>query len=304
MFTDSTGKLRPIWAFWFALFLGTVAFFVSGNIAHEAAGNHPFRAEFVFRGLWSLLLVGIFIWLLTVGDHVEEHRIAAQGLPRAKGWLKQFLLGSVLGFLFTLLAVAPIYFWGHFRIKYLMTWHLVPNLGALLLTLLCGTLAEELMFRGYPFQHLEKAIGTLRAVVLFSLFYGALHGLHRLNPHGNGWGVANTVLIGILLTVAYLRTRALWLPWGIHLGWNTTLGLLLGLPVSGFRAFNLWIYTHAMGPNWLTGGSYGIEASAPGTIAILIGLLVVWKLPLAKLPWPPRDSSSEPALHSLTGIKP
>ncbi|HLI63746.1 MAG TPA: type II CAAX endopeptidase family protein [Terriglobales bacterium] len=304
MFTDRTGKLRPIWAFWFALFLGALAFFVSGNIAHEAAGNHPFRAEFVFRALWALLLVGIFVWLLTVGDHIEEHRIAAQGLPRVKGWLKQFLLGSILGFLFTVLAVAPIHFWGHFRTRNLMTWHLVPNLGAVILTLLCGTLAEEVMFRGYPFQRLEQAIGTPRAVVLFSVFYGILHGLHRLNPEANGWGIANTVLIGILLTVAYLRTRALWLPWGIHFGWNATLGLVLGLPVSGFRVFNLWIYTQAYGPNWLTGGSYGIEASAPGAIVILLGLLVVWKLPLAKLAHPAPHSSSESALPTLMGLKP
>lgn len=304
MLTDSAGKLRPIWAFWFALLLGALAFFVSGNIAHEAAGNHPFRAELVFRALWALLLVGIFIWLLTVGDHIEEHRVAAQGLPWVKGWLKQFVGGTLLGFLFIVLAVAPIRLLGHLRSMSFMTWRLVPNLGALILTLLCGTLAEELMFRGYPFQHLERGIGTLRAVMLFSIFYGALHGLHWLNPHGNVWGVGNTVLIGILLAVAYLRTRALWLPWGIHFGWNMTLGLLCGLPVSGFRVFNLLIYTQAYGPRWLTGGSYGVEASAPGTLAILIGLLVVWKLPLAKLPQPAPRSSSEPALPSLTGIKP
>ena len=88
------------------------------------------------------------------------------------------------------------------------------------------------------------------------------------------WSIANTVLIGVLLSVAYLRTRALWLPWGIHFGWNLTLGLLLGLPLSGFRNYNLLRYTEAYGPTWVTGGKYGVEASMTGSAAIVLGLIV------------------------------
>jgi len=300
MFTDGKGKLQPIWAFLFSLVLGALAFLVAGNIAKEAAGDHPFRQELIFRGLWALLLLGIFIWLLTMSDHLEEHRIAAQGLPRAKGWLKQFVLGSVVGFALTVLAVAPIYFLGHFRFKVLMTWQFLPNLVAVILTILVGALAEELMFRGYPFQHLEQAVGTWWAVGVVSVFYGLLH---LINPGANAWGIANTVLIGILFTAAYLRTRALWLPWGIHFGWNITLGLLFGMPVSGLRVFNLWIYTQAYGAKWLTGDFYGIEAAATGTAAILIGLLVVWKLPVTKLPQPIAQAASEPPVASLSSIK-
>ncbi len=301
MFTDPKGKLRPIWAFLFSVLLAALAFMVSGNIATEAAGDHPFRRELVFRALWTLLLFGIFIWLLTVGDHVEEHRIAAQGLPRAKGWLRQFLFGTLLGFVLTCLAVVPIHFLGHFRFKTLMSWQLVPNLGAVVLTLLCGALAEELMFRGYPFQHLEQAAGTIRAVLIFAIFYGLLH---LFNPGAGAWGIANTIFLGILFTVAYLRTRALWLPWGIHFGWNATLGLLFGLPVSGFRFFNLWIYTQPYGPKWLTGGYYGVEGAATGSIAILIGLIVVATVPFRKLPQPVPNPAPESALSStLSSIK-
>jgi hypothetical protein len=129
--------------------------------------------------------------------------------------------------------------------------------------------------------------------------------LHLLNPAAGRWGIANTILIGILLSVAYLRTRALWLPWGIHFGWNTTLGFLFGLPVSGFRFFNVVRHTDATGPTWLTGGSYGVEASATGTVVIALGLLLVSVLPLKKLPQPVPTPSPDPALHdSLTGIKP
>jgi membrane protease YdiL (CAAX protease family) len=304
MFTDSTGRLKQIWAFVLSLLLSALAYFVSNNIATEASDQHPFRLEFFFRLLWAVLLLGIFIWLLTVGDHVEEHRIAAQGLPRVKGWLKQFLLGCILGFGFTVMAVAPIYFWGHFRTTNLMTLRLLPNLGAVLLTLLCGALAEELIFRGYPFQHLERGVGAVAAILIFSILYGVVH---ILNPGAGPWGVANTILIGILLSIAYLRTRALWLPWGIHFGWNATLGLVFGLPISGFRYYNLTRYTDAFGPKWLTGGKYGVEASATGGLAILVGILILWQLPLAKLPQPQPHLVPEPepaVRNTLTGIQP
>lgn len=300
MFSDGKGKLRPVWAFVFSVILGALAFLVAGNIASEAAGDHAFRRELIFRALWAVLLLGIFIWLLTVGDHIEEHRIAAQGLPRVRGWLKQLVMGIVLGVVLPAIAVAPIYFLGQFRYKILWNWHFLPNLGAVILTLQVGALAEELMFRGFPFQHLEMGIGTVPAVVVLSMIYAALH---ILNPAATAWGIANTFLIGVMLTVAYLRTRALWLPWGIHFAWNATLGLLFGLPVSGIRSFNLWIYSQPYGPKWLTGDLYGVEGAATGTAAILIGILLVSVLPAAKLPQPDSHPAAEPAIESLSSIK-
>jgi hypothetical protein len=96
----------------------------------------------------------------------------------------------------------------------------------------------------------------------------------------------------------------LWLPWGIHFGWNATLGSVLGLPVSGFRFFNVYARTTATGPKWVTGGSYGVEASAVGALAILVGILIVWKLPMEKLPQPVALLSPKPALRgSLSHMK-
>jgi len=293
-FRDNTGKVRPLWAFALSLILSALAFFVSNNIAHEAGDSRPFRIEFIFRCLWSLLLFGIFIWMLTVGDHVEEHRIAAQGLPRVRGWLKQFVLGCGVGGVLTLIGIAPIYFHSGFRFLHLMSVHLLPNLGAVLLMLLIGALAEELVFRGYPFQHLERGIGAVAATLVLSALYGALH---LLNPNANLWGAANSALMGVLLSVACLRTRALWLPWGIHFGWNAALGFGFSLPVSGYRVFNLWAYTDAYGPKWLTGGAYGIEAAATGTLAFAIGILLVWKLPVRALLQAKQEAASESTLH-------
>jgi len=291
---DKQGKFRPLWAFTLSIILSALAFFISNNIAHEAGDGRPFRIEFIFRCLWSLLVFGIFVWMLTVGDHIEEQRVAALGLPRVRGWIGQFVLGCVVGAVLTSLAVVPIHVWGHFRFIPLMSLHLLPNLGALLLMLLIGALAEELVFRGYPLQHLERAIGAVPAVLVLSVFYGALH---LMNPHADLWAVGNSILIGIVLSIAYLRTRALWLPWGIHFGWNAALGFGFGLPVSGYRVFTLWLYTDAYGPKWLTGGNYGVEAAATGALAFAIGILLLWKLPVRALPQPERHTPPEPALR-------
>jgi CAAX protease family protein len=298
MFTTSTGKLHPVWAFVFSAILSALAFIISGNIAADVVGHRLFLFELVFRPLLSLLLIGIFVWLLTVGDEMDDHRVAAQGLPRTKGWLKQFVIGSAIGFLLTVIAVAPIHFWGHTHTTFDRGLIVIPKIAAVIVVLLSGALAEELMFRGYPFQHLEEGVGPVWAIGIFSVLYGLLH---LLNRGAGRMGVVNTILIGVLLSMAYLRTRALWLPWGIHFGWNATLGFLFGLPVSGFHFFNAFVRTTATGPKWVTGGSYGVEAGATGAFAILVGILLIWKLPVTRLPQP---AAVTPALpHTFSGIK-
>ena len=108
----------------------------------------------------------------------------------------------------------------------------------------------------------------------------------------------------VLLSISYLRTRALWLPWGIHFGWNFALGVLFGLPVSGLRLFNVVVRTAVSGPTWVTGGSYGVEASATAVVIILVGIVMVWKLPLAPLAQPGLPLPETEHRDSLSGIQP
>jgi len=83
----------------------------------------------------------------------------------------------------------------------------------------------------------------------------------------------------VWLAIAYLRTRSLWLPFGLHWSWNWTQASLLGLPVSGINRVAPTPVLHAFnaGPDWLTGGAYGIEGGAACTIALLASTLVVWR---------------------------
>ena len=301
MFTTSTGRLHPVWAFVVSALFSVLAFLVAGYAAGAIAGDRVLLFEAIFRPLLALLLIALFAWMLTAADHIEDHRVAALGLPRAKGWLKQFTTGCVLGFVLTVLAIVPIAIWGHASTRFRFSLHTLPRAGAVLLVLLLGALAEELMFRSYPFQHLEQGIGAIGAIAVFSVMFGVVH---LANPGASLWGLINTILIGVLLSISYLRTRALWLPWGIHFGWNFALGFLFGLPVSGIRLFNVVVRTTVSGPKWVTGGSYGLEASATAVIVILIGVVVIWKLPLARLAQPAPTLPETEYRDSLSGIQP
>jgi len=283
IFIDSDGRLRPAWAFVLSAMLSCGAFVAVGYFAAALAGDHVLRFEAIFRPLLAMVLLGIFSWLLTVANHVEVHRVAAQGLPLSSGWAKQFGTGCIIGLLMVIVAVVPIAIWGSLSFRTTFSAYNIVRIVVVLLVLLSGALAEELMFRGYPFQRLLDATGVPGAIVVFSVLFGIVH---LLNPGASAWGLLNTVAIGVLLSAAYLRTRALWLPWGLHFAWNMALGLVLGLPVSGFRLFNVAVHASVTGPKWLIGGSYGVEAGAPCTVAILAGLLITSRAPLQPLARP------------------
>ena len=280
MLTSSTGRLRPIWSFLLSVAFSLAAFVACSFIAALFTDEHVLRFEAIFRPLLSLVLFGIYFWLLTVADHAEAERVAALGFPIVRGWGRQLAAGCVLGLVLTSLAVIPVAIWADVSLDIRVTSRAITRVGVVLIVLVFGALAEEMMFRGYPFQRLEEAIGPVAAIAVFSVLFALMH---LSNPGASPLGLLNTVLIGVVLAIAYLRTRALWLSSGIHFGWNATLGLLFGLPVSGLRIFNVVVHGSTNGPRWLTGGAYGVEASLPGVFAVIIGLLIVWKWPVTRL---------------------
>jgi membrane protease YdiL (CAAX protease family) len=130
---------------------------------------------------------------------------------------------------------------------------------------------EELVYRGYPLQALIGAIGPPGAVCVMSVLFGFGH---YLNPNATWLAALNVSLAGALLSIAYLRTRALWLPYGIHIGWNVLTGVLFGLPVSGVR-LNSFRRPDIVGADWVTGGAFGPEGGILATIAIIAAAVVL-----------------------------
>ncbi len=130
---------------------------------------------------------------------------------------------------------------------------------------------EELLFRGYAFQKLFAWKRTF--AILFGAFGFAA--LHIGNPSVSFLGLANILLGGILLGLAYARYGRLWFPIGLHLAWNLMTGPILGHEVSGYEALATLFVEVGSGPVWLTGGDFGIEGSAWMTGAEVAGIALL-----------------------------
>ncbi|MBI4463444.1 MAG: CPBP family intramembrane metalloprotease [Acidobacteria bacterium] len=130
--------------------------------------------------------------------------------------------------------------------------------------------AEELLFRGYPFQRLVEGTGSVLAVIVFAGLFGLLH---ASNPHATRLSILNTMLAGVLLSLAYLKTRALWLPMAFHFSWNWTM-TLAGFPVSGLEVFQMpWRIVPSSEHIWLHGGNYGPEGGLLASAALTVGVV-------------------------------
>lgn len=189
------------------------------------------------------------------------------------GWAKEFFWGLAAGALMITVIVAAMLLAGglEFRLRETDAPTLLLGIGWNLLLFLPPAAFEEFLFRGYLFQRLVEGWGEFAAIFVLS----ALFGLGHLgNPSATPFSVANTVLIGILFAVTYLRTRGLWLPLGLHYAWNFWLGTVVSLPVSGIEIKNRLFDVTIGKPDWLTGGTYGPEASALSTALVLA--LTVW----------------------------
>ena len=125
---------------------------------------------------------------------------------------------------------------------------------------------EEIVFRGIVFRIVEGALGTWIALILSSAIFGLLH---LVNPHATLQGAVAIVFeAGVMLAAAYVLTRRLWLPIGIHAGWNFTQGGIFGVSVSGHPSGGL-LDGVLSGPEWLSGGAFGAEASI---VAVVLGI--------------------------------
>ena len=131
---------------------------------------------------------------------------------------------------------------------------------------------EELLFRGYWLQNLSEGLGAGWGVLISSCIFALLHGF---NANSSPAAVFMLIASGLFLAYGYLRTRQLWLPIGLHIGWNFFQGPLFGFPVSGTDPFTL-IRQISTGPELLTGGAFGPEAGLIVLPALLAGAALIY----------------------------
>jgi membrane protease YdiL (CAAX protease family) len=261
-----------------AIFGTSLAWFVVAQALSERSargiterfGLEPFR----------LLLSSLFLlFLLSVGFSVLQ-AIARRsttlwgvlGLPKRQTAGEEWKRGAAIGWGMVVLAVLPMALAGTLHVR-LWTqprafWLLLINIAGVAV----AALAQEVVFRGYPYRRLIEAIGPVGATIVMSILFGLLS---AFGADASWTSFLVTVLAGIVLSVAWLRTHGLWLGWGLHFGWNASMGILFGLPVSGATSLSTVVQTRAIGSNGLTGGEYGPEGALFTALALLVGLAVL-----------------------------
>lgn len=282
--TDGNGA-RGVWAWWplrfVVFFVILAALDIACQIAPSLIAKHtpgiP-RAAILIAG--SLVLIVVMATGYRVLVRWMEHRSArelggARALPLAFG-------GVVIGVLLFCAVIATL------RILGVASFHGFDTSGRLAISFALAASAaigEEIVFRGVVYRLFEEGFGTGIAVLLSGALFGLLH---AGNP---GATVESTLAIaleaGVLLASAYALTRSLWLPIGLHFGWNFTEGGIFGTAVSGGGTGGGLFNVRLVGPDALTGGQFGPEASLPAVGVCLTTAIVMLILAEQRGLWRP-----------------
>ncbi len=186
------------------------------------------------------------------------------------GAAKELAIGIAVGFAMFSAVVAVLAAIGDYHVLGMRSWNvLMPAFGMGLIT----GVGEEILFRGVFFRYAEAWLGSWIALGLSAALFGAVH---IGNPNATVLAAfAIAIEAGIMLAAIYMITRRLWAAIGLHFAWNFTQGGLYGIAVSGNETRGL-IDARTSGPELLTGGSFGAEASLPAMlIATGAGLIML-----------------------------
>ena len=282
---DSTGRLRNGW--WALAFIALLVPLMIGQYWLQTL----LRYLGVPGGGWQLGLVALATFACTWAcTRMRREPLASVGFRLDRRWMREVGLGTAIGIGQVLAAVSMIWAIGGVRMEFDPEWSLWALASGSLLFVLVA-IQEEVLFRGFLFQRLRDGLGAWPALLLLAILFALAHGD---NP---GMEAATTVVAtldmalgGVVLGLAYLRTRSLALPIGIHLGWNWMQGSILGFAVSGTTASGVVQPTILGQSEWLTGGAFGMEASV-FAVVVDIGTLVLL------LCWKPRSAAPKPAAN-------
>ena len=263
---------------------------VHGSGAASDVEAHPWPGLAVTLGVQALVSVALYVLMVRLLARRPVHELSRDGAAA------EFGRGLALGAGMIAVVSAVLALAGSLRITGASL-----NTG-IVIGLMMGVgagFAEEILFRGVLLRLLDQHFGSWPALTVTAALFG---GMHLLNPGATMWGaIAIMIEAGVMLGAAYLYTRRLWLPIGIHLAWNAVLGGVIGGTVSGTEIGGpAGLFTSRLsGPDWLDGGTIGLEGSI---VTVVVGLaLGAWflrgaarrgHLTPAHLPWRSSPSRS------------
>jgi hypothetical protein len=266
------GRLRA-----YAQFVAAVLyFFFARTLARHGAQG-------LTSGQWSpLISQAMLVFLLVLGyagmgfwlDR-KLHPISDQGLGLRQGWTGEAGIGLAVGWAVAVVCVVPMVLAGGVAIVLALQPSAWGWLAIDAAFFALASLGEEVAFRGYGFQRFSDAVGPFGAALGFAAFYAIVQ---VRTPGSSHASVAVSVMLSLVLSAAYVRTRALWLSWGLNFGWKASRALLFGLAVSGVNSHSPVVQGDPMGPFWLTGGGYGLDGSWVAFFVFLAAVPVVFRV--------------------------
>ncbi len=184
--------------------------------------------------------------------------------------VKSLVFGLLVGTVLQSLTILVIYLKGGYEILSVNPiYFIVPPLAMAF----SSAIFEEILFRGVLFRIMEEKLGSYIALGISAFIFGMMH---LGNPNSSliaGIGLA--IQAGLLLASAYIYTRNLWFPIGIHFAWNFTQTAIYGANVSGHKMAKTLIISNISGAEWFTGGGFGPEGSVQATIFCLIATIIL-----------------------------
>lgn len=229
-----------------------------------AAAVHNFVVALVVGPVLACAVIGLYIW---AGRRIERRRVVE--FPR-RGGGPHLVVGALSGAGLAAVVIGVLTLLGVYRIS---EWGSVSAALAVVGAMSVVAVTEEVFFRGVVFRLLWGRWGAATALVVSATIFGLVH---LLNPAASLWGaVAIAVEAGLLLGAAYLVTGSLWAAIGLHFGWNVTIMGIFGTVTSGSEARESLVTAVTTGPDWLSGGSFGPEASIVSVLVCSVATVLL-----------------------------
>ncbi|TDQ45485.1 CPBP family intramembrane glutamic endopeptidase [Actinorugispora endophytica] len=252
--------MRFVWQF-----AAVAAVALIGSQASYALQENPWFT-LVLGLLTAVLTLLVYRWVVRRTERRPVTEVAREGAGAAIG------RGTLIGVALFVAVIVSIAFLGGYEISGLGS---VTGALGLFGFMAAAAVTEEVIFRGVLFRIIEERTGTWIALVLTSVPFGLLH---LVNPHANLWGA---IVVGIeggaMLTAAYIATRNLWVPIGLHFGWNFAAGGIFSTEVSGNDTQQGLLDAATSGPMLITGGDFGPEGSLFAVLfCVLVMIAFVW----------------------------
>ncbi|MEO8355849.1 MAG: CPBP family intramembrane glutamic endopeptidase [Chloroflexota bacterium] len=270
--TDDKSRLRAGWRLLIAVFLTGLFFNIVDWIRSARSLSGPTTA-IVGEGIDLVVVTGA---IYITRRLIDRRPFASLGLNLNKQTVFDILMGIAITFVLMSIIYLIEYSMGWLNFES-FAWQVEkPStvvfliLRYLIVYMLVGW-SEELVYRGYILQSLASGFNLTWAIIISSVYFGIEH---LSNPDGTWMAAVGIFFIALFFVYGYVRTGQLWLPIGMHIGWNFFQSTVFGFPVSGYDRPGLF-QINVSGPEVWTGGGFGPEAGLIILPICLLGALLI-----------------------------